>query len=137
MKKTLSPAPMMEHVHEKDIVMVCVTRQRTCARLVECGEEIARARNLPLHIVHAVKTGENFLGNAVEGEALEYLFTAAQLAGGSLAMLRADDVEGTLETYAKAHKAAVLVLGASPSSAEDSFVSQIKRRLPEMQVEIV
>ncbi len=137
MKKTLSPAPMMEHVHEKDIVMVCVTRQRTCARLVECGEEIARARNLPLHIVHAVKTGENFLGNAIEGEALEYLFTAAQLAGGSLAMLRADDVEGSLETYAKAHNASVVVLGASPNTSGDSFVSHLQRRLPGIQVEIV
>lgn len=137
MKKTLSPASMMEHEHEKHIVMVCVTRQRTCARLVERGEQIATARNLPLHIVHAVRTGENFLGNAIEGEALEYLFTAAQLAGGSLAMLRADDVEGTLETYAKAHDASVLVLGASPDTSGDNFVTRLQRRLPGIQVEIV
>ncbi len=137
MKKTLSPATMMEHEHEKRIVMVCVTRQRTCARLVERGEIIARERDLPLHIVHAVRTGENFLGNAIEGEALEYLFTAAQLAGGSLAMLRADDVEGTLEVYAKAHEASVLVLGASPDPSGDNFVSRLERRLPGIQVEIV
>lgn len=137
MKKNFSPAPMLQHAHAQHIVMVCVTRQRTCTRLIERGEAIAAERELPLHVVHAVKTGENFLGNAIEGEALEYLFTAAQLSGGELSMLRADDVEGTLVDYAQAHDTAVLVLGASPVNGGDSFVTRMQKRLPKVEIVIV
>ncbi len=134
MKKVKEPAPMMQHEHEQHIVMVCVTRQRTCARLIERGEEIAKERNRHLHVVHAVKTGQNFLGNAYEGEALEYLFTAAQLSGGDLAMLRSDDVEGTLAEYARVHDADVMVLGESPQTDDESFVERMRKRLPTVSI---
>lgn len=137
MKKNISPASMQSHAHAQHIVMVCVTRQRTCARLIEAGENIAAERALPLHVVHAVKTGENFLGNELDGEALEYLFTAAQLVGGDLAVLRADDVEAALVDYAHAHNASVIVLGASPTGEGESFVMRMQRRLPHVRLEII
>jgi len=137
MKKNMTPGPMMQHVHAQHIVMVCVTRQRTCVRLVERGEAIAAERKLPLHVVHAVGTGENFLGNADEGEALEYLFTVAQLSGGELSMLRCEDVESTLVEYARAHAAAALVMGASPGNGDDSFCAHMRARLPGVEIEVV
>ncbi len=129
MKKAKLPEIKAEP-HEQDIVMVCVTRQRTCARLIERGEGIAAERGLPLHVVHAVKTGQNFLGNAYEGEALEYLFTAAQLSGAEMTMLRTDDVENSLAEYARMHEAQVMVLGESPQTGDDSFVAHMQRLLP-------
>ena len=131
-KAKLSEIKPEEHV--QDIVMVCVTRQRTCARLIERGEGIAVERGLPLHVVHAVKTGQNFLGNAYEGEALEYLFTAAQLSGAEMTMLRTDDVEESLAEYALMHEAQVMVLGESPQTGDDSFVAHMQRRLPKTTI---
>lgn len=131
MKKALQK---QEVRHTKRIVMVCVTRQRTCARLIEQGEEAAAERGLPLHVVHAVKTGENFLGNAVEGEALEFLFSTAQLSNAELTVLRADDVEKALVEYALVHDAAVLVLGRSPGTGHDSFVERMREKLPNMDI---
>ncbi len=120
--------------HAQHIVMVCVTRQRTCERLITFGEQLAKERALPLHVVHAVKTGENFLGNAYEGEALEYLFTAAQLSDGELTVLRADNVENALADYAQTHDASVMILGQSPETAESSFVGRMELRLPSVQI---
>ena len=137
-KKHMTPsAHMMEHAHQQSIVMVCVTRQRSCVRLVERGEALAAEQNIPLHVVHAVKIGENFLGNADEGEALEYLFTVAQLSGGELSMLRCEDVESTLVDYAKVHSAAVLVMGSSPANDENSFCGHMKQLLPDVKIEVV
>jgi K+-sensing histidine kinase KdpD len=133
MKKARLPELKAEE-HEQDIVMVCVTRQRTCARLIERGEAIAAERGLPLHVVHAVKTGQNFLGNAYEGEALEYLFTAAQLSGAEMTMLRTDDVEESLAEYARAHEAQVMVLGESPQTGDESFVGRMQKKLPKLTI---
>lgn len=133
MKKAKLPEIKAE-AHEQDIVMVCVTRQRTCARLIERGEGIAAERGLPLHVVHAVKTGQNFLGNAYEGEALEYLFTAAQLSGAEMTMLRTDDVANSLAEYARMHEAQVMVLGESPQTGDDSFVAHMQRLLPKTTI---
>lgn len=135
--KKLATAQVRAIEHTQDIVMVCVTRQRTCERLIARGKAIAAERNLPLHVVHAVRTGENFLGNAEEGDALEYLLTAAQLSGGELTVLRADDVEKSLEEYALAHGANVLVIGASPGGGGRKFVERIERRLPAIHVVVV
>ncbi len=147
MKKMLSPRSMKAHQHTQHIVMVCVTRQKTSARLIQRGEAIAREKGgLPLHVVHFVRTGDNFLGNPHEGEALEYLFTAAQLSDAALSVLRADDVEAALCDYAKAHHAAIMVLGAPPKQGESrqsltvdgrTIVERLQARLPQVEMAVV
>lgn len=127
----------LQHEHEQGIVMVCVTRQKTCERLITKGAELADAGGASLHVVHAVRIGENFLGNAFEGEALEYLFTAAQLYNGQLAVLRAEDAEETLTQYAIAHAAKAVVMGKSPEGTPESFEGRMRKRLPLVEVIVV
>ena len=75
--------------------MVCVTNQKSCDKLIARGVERAGA-GAKLFVVHCVQTGHNFMGTPFEGDAIEYLFTAAQLAGAGLDLLRAKDVEHAL-----------------------------------------
>lgn len=139
--KEISPSAMQQHTHAQGVVMVCVTRQRTCERLIAAGEQYARQhaaqQTPPLHVVHAVKTGEHFLGNVYEGEALEYLFTAAQLCDANLTVIRADDVESTLAEYARVHAASAMILGRSPAGGGESFEARMRRKLPEVDVVVV
>jgi K+-sensing histidine kinase KdpD len=128
---------MLNHEHAKNIVMVCVTRQRTCERLIARGGEIAAEYEVPLHVVHAVRTHENFLGDPSEGNALEYLFTAARLSGGVLTVLRTDSVEEMIEEYARVHKARAIVLGASPVIDGSDFAARLNKNLGEIEVVIV
>lgn len=127
-------AGLMRHEHEQGVVMACVTWQKTCERLIAAGEQAAKERGAPLHVVHAVKTGEHFLGNLFEGEALDYLFTAAQVADADLAVLRTDDVEAALTHYAKTHAAVAIILGRSPGDLRDSFEARMRKRLPEVEI---
>lgn len=138
MKQTISTKPA--------IVMVCVTRQRTCARLIACGEDIAKREQLSLHVVHAVNSGENFLDNPHEGEALEYLFKEAQKCDAELSVLRADSTFDALVNYAKENNAAFIVMGApgpaqmssfTPTRQGETIISRFQEHLKDVQFEIV
>lgn len=119
-------------------MMVCVTNQRSCEKLINRGMELA-SKDTEMHVVHCVHTGRNFMGTPYEADAIEYLFTAAQLAGAELTLLRADDVDDALVEYANANLANVIVMGASPdrNRNNDNIIVRLQRRLPNVRFEIV
>lgn len=117
-------------------VMVCVTRQKTCERLIKFGASLADEEALALLVVHAVKTGDNFLGNKLDGEALEYLFERAREVGAELTMIRDDEVEQALGDYARAQNVRLIVMGQAPQQAE-SIITRLQKQLPDIKFRIV
>jgi len=69
-------------------VMVCVTGQRSCERLINHGAK-RKKDDQKLFIVHCVQTGHNFMNTTFEADAIEYLFTCALLVNAELTILRA------------------------------------------------
>ena len=116
-------------------IMVCVTGQRACDRLISRGFA-RRDEGSKLHVVHCVQTGRHFLNSEDESDAIEYLFTAAQLAGGDLTMLRTDDVEDALVDYANENGVELIIMGA-PHESGDTIVARLQRRLPEIEFDVV
>ena len=121
--------------------MVCVTSQRSCDRLIARGIERAGAGQAPafLHVVHCVETGRNFMNTPYEADAIEYLFTAAQLAGADLSLVRADDVDDALVEYAERHGVQLIILGAgAPGGANREPINlRLQRRLPGVEFDVV
>ncbi|NMA95929.1 MAG: universal stress protein UspA [Clostridiales bacterium] len=118
--------------------MVCVTRQKTCERLIKVGRNISIKREGDLKVVHVAKIGDNFLGNPDEGEAVEYLFQRSKTVGAEMTVLRADDTIGTIVEYAKKNNIDVIILGEGPSSKDDeNIIKQIERRLPGVELRVV
>ena len=129
----------MSDTVKKAHVMVCVTGQKSCDRLIARGVERG-GEDIAIHVVHCVETGRNFMGSPYEADAIEYLFTAAQLAGAELSLLRADDVDDALVNYAKAHNITTLVMGKASErnrNSGDDIVTRLQRRLPEVEFDIV
>ena len=119
-------------------IMVCVTNQKSCDRLIARGVERGGDEEAQLHVVHCVHTSRNFMGSPFEGDAIEYLFTAAQLAGAELTLLRAPDVEDALVDYAQKHAITIMILGMSgPAADPDNIITRLQRRLPEIEFDIV
>lgn len=117
-------------------IMVCVTGPRTCDKLIARGLE--RSENADIQVVHCVETGHNFMGSPFEGDAVEYLFTAAQLAGAELTLLRADNVEDALVEYAETKHVNTIIMGTSPRNKDhDSLDVRLQRRLPNVEFDIV
>jgi K+-sensing histidine kinase KdpD len=87
-----------------------------------------------------VETGHNFLGSPYEADAIEYLFTAAQVAGAELNLLRADDVDDALVDYAKENGVTLIVMGAASESKRntgDDITVRLQRRLPDVEFDVV
>ena len=73
-----------------------------------------------------------------ESDAIEYLFTAAQLAGAELSLIRSGDVEDALVDFAKDKAASIIVLGAAGRpSGKEPLVMRLQRRLPEVEFDVV
>ncbi len=115
--------------------MVCVTGQRSCDRLIARGQE-RKGAETKLYVVHCVHTGKNFLDNPDEADAVEYLFTAAQLAGGELSMIRSDDVVDSLVQFANEHKIELIIMGATPTPGE-SIITKLQRQLIDVEFDII
>ncbi len=55
-------------------IMVCVTKQKTCQRLIDYGKKLKKSDDDQLFVIHIAKSDDSFLDNSEEGEALEFLY---------------------------------------------------------------
>lgn len=117
-------------------IMVCVTGQRACERLIFRGAD-HKAEHDRLYIVHCVQTGHNFMNTVNEADAIEYLFTASRLVGAEMTILREDDVLNALVSFANEHEIDLIVLGESPENGSDSFVARFGMRMPNAEFDVV
>ncbi|MBE5790994.1 MAG: universal stress protein [Clostridia bacterium] len=118
-------------------VLVCVTGQKTCEALIVEGARIAKENGSELSVLHVVKPGASLLGNAKEGEALEYLYKIATEHDADMAMIRSDNVEETIARQAEKLDAQTLVIGKSNGSKEKSFQMKIETLLPDIEIKMV
>lgn len=118
-------------------VLVCVTGQKSCQRLIVEGARIAREENVPLNVLHVVRPGGNVLGYVNEPAALEYLLTVSVEHGASMYIRRSDDVIGSIEYAAKNEGARVLVAGRAANYSGWDLLDELKLRLPEVRFDIM
>ena len=121
-------------------VLVCVTGQKSCERLIEEGASIALEHNIELSVVHVAKTGNNFLGSTsgvTEAEALEYLFGISKNYDADMALLRSDDVSPTIVSYARKMNAAVIVIGSRPTRGGNHLTRTLQNSMPDLDIRTI
>ncbi|MBO4385207.1 MAG: universal stress protein UspA [Clostridia bacterium] len=125
---------------EQKGIMVCVTGQRSCERLIMHGlkRSTEDGEKRPLFIVHSVLNGQRFMNSRDEADAIDYLFTCAQYAGAELTILRCDNVEQSLADFAHEHDVGLIVLGAPGEKGEHNgrFGRSLKELLPEIEFDV-
>lgn len=111
-------------------IMVCVTQQKTCDRLIRHGSELQRGSKGELFIIHVAPDFDNFLGSAKEGEALDYLYEKALEYGANLTVIRSNNILETLVDLVKKNKIDQVVMGVSGKADEqDNLVAQFSKRI--------
>ena len=118
-------------------VLVCVTGQKTCEALIVEGARIAGEKEAPLSVLHVVKPGASLLGNATEGEALEYLFRIASEHDADMSMIRSDDIESTIAKQVEKLGADVLVMGRSTGQKEKNVAAKMAVLVPNVTIKMV
>ncbi|ABR49804.1 UspA [Alkaliphilus metalliredigens QYMF] len=101
-------------------VMVCVTKQKTCERLIGAGAELQQEKGGELFIVHIAPRGWNILGNSEEGEALEYLFEISKSVGADMTVFRSSEISKTIIEFCKNKNIETIVLGESLETRPDN-----------------
>ena len=118
-------------------VLVCVTGQKNCERLIVAGARIAREENLRLNVLHVVHSGSSVLGFVNEPEALEYLLKVSVENGASMYVRRSDDIISSIEYAAKNEHCRVLVAGRAANYSGHDLLDELKLRLPGVRFEIM
>ncbi len=117
-------------------VMVCVTQQKTCERLIEKGKSLLKNENDHLYVIHVVNEKDNFLDNYSDGEALEYLFGITKVMGAELIVKRSKNILATLVTFAKENEINTVVMGESPDQ-KNPFEEKLRKKLKHTTVWVV
>jgi K+-sensing histidine kinase KdpD len=121
----------------KKKVLVCVTQQKTCERLIKKGVCVRDELDSELFVIHVAMNGLNFLGNSKEGDALEYLFGISKRAGAELTVLRSDDIVKTIVGYTKDNKITDMIVGEPPNEHDNNIIRELKQKLPGVNIYVI
>ncbi|MDN5352810.1 MAG: hypothetical protein PWQ12_1731 [Clostridiales bacterium] len=98
--------------HKKRI-LVCVTQQKSCERLIDYGRQLKRSEDDELNVIHVVKENWRYFGQLEEKDALEYLFEVSKDHDAALTVIKAKDIEKALSDFAEKHRITDIVMGES------------------------
>ncbi|MDR0397530.1 MAG: hypothetical protein LBH66_09565 [Oscillospiraceae bacterium] len=116
-------------------VMVCVTAQRQCERLIRAGSAIARGGELS--VVHVAPMDQPLLyGENVGGDsqALDFLYRAARSFNADMIVEHNDNPLDAIAALAARLGAQCVVLGISAAGTSKPFGEALSSRLPGVRV---
>ena len=119
-------------------ILVCVTQQKTCERLIRKAASLKDEYKGDLFVIHVAKNEWNFLDNVKEGEALEYLFGISKSVGASLSVLKSDEIVKTIADFAVNNKIHYIIMGQSPNDhLENNFYNELKNSLNNVEIRVL
>jgi 2-oxoglutarate ferredoxin oxidoreductase subunit gamma len=112
-------------------IMIFVTTQKTCARLIRFGRELIPEASGELSIIHIADRRFSTLNEKAE-EALDYLYEYALEYGANLMVIRSEDVPGTMANLVLRNRMDTVVLGESgKTEAGDGLIGDLRERIGE------
>ncbi|GFR36027.1 universal stress protein UspA [Thermobrachium celere] len=119
-------------------IMVCVTQQKTCERLIKKGKELRDKIDGELHVVHVAREDENFLGNSKQADAIEYLYGISKSVGADMTVLRSNDVCAAITKFATENGVGHIILGEPPKGCQqESIVDLLKESMKDVNFYLV
>lgn len=114
-------------------VMVCVTQQKNCERLIKYGHEFLGEAEGELFIIHVAHYEFKFLGATKEGDALDYLYEKALDYGANLTVVRSNNVIDTLAELVSKNEITHVIMGASGESGDsgNNVVEILREKIKE------
>lgn len=105
-------------------IMICVTLQKTCKRLIEAGAELARIENAKVFVVHVAGGKSDFLGGPNAGKSIEYLFEASKNINAEMTVLKSEDFLGEIIDFANRNRICKIIIGESNDSVHAENICQ-------------
>lgn len=111
-------------------VMVCVTDQKVCEKLIFNGLEILESSPGEMHVLHVSKG--DVLNDEKSSNALEYLFEICNKYDASMTVLKSDNILNTLHSFATKNSIDVIIMGESRNAdPKTSVICDLENMLKE------
>ncbi len=109
-------------------IMICVTGQMECERLIHYALDLQKGEEGELYLVHvSAEEKKNFTDSI---EALQHLYDQAVKNGASLNVLKSKSVLDTLEQFVSDHKIDFVIMGETREKlVENSMTEKLQKRL--------
>lgn len=114
-------------------VLVCVTSQPDCERLIRAGKKIAEEQRAPLQVVSVQRAEECF---QPDSEALEYLHQQAKAVNAEMTVYFNDSPAITAAVHAVKENAVNIVMGF-PKENSAHFVEDVHMLAPDIPISMV
>jgi len=109
-------------------IMVCVTDQKVCERLIYNALDILETAPGEIHVINVSK--ESVIQNEASGEALEYLFGVCNKFDANLILVKSDNILDSLVKSALKNKVDIIIMGESRrDNPETSIIHDLKKKL--------
>lgn len=115
-------------------IMVCVTVQKTCQRLIQAGASLKSNDQDEIFVVHVAPREGVLMSAENDNEALELLYNASEEAGASMSVLRSDNIRATLEDFVLQNSITHIIMGSAGPGAYNKFYEHLRRRFPEVYI---
>ena len=122
---------------DAETVLVCVTDQTSCGRLIRYGRQRADETGSLLRVLHVRTREKTMMGNPDITSALNDLYSQAREAEAEMEIVSSQDVEGTIADYARKCHASLVVLGETPRDRFPPMADRLSPRLPGVPMEVV
>ena len=120
-------------VKSKGTVLVCVTGQRDCDRLIRAGRQIAQERSIPMQVLCVQPMSSGFETSCEE---LEYLRQTARDASADMTVYFNDEAALIAVGFVKQIGASHIVTGMAEAPV-NGFVEVLHKLLPRIPISMV
>ena len=113
------------------MVLVCVTDQDACDRLIFAGRRLAAIEHLDLKVI---SVRPYHARNGLAGEALEYLFSIAKQLNAEMNVLFHDYAPEAVANFIQHHETNYVIVGMPPDPDQSVFISALEDYFPDLPV---
>ena len=114
-------------------ILVCVTGQYSCERLINCGAKIAKENQMDMQVLSVARPSGSF---GVDGKALEFLYKKAKTFGAEVVFYFNDEpvliTAGHVRKYNVCH-----VITGMPANSGMGFIQNLHSLIPDVPITMV
>lgn len=113
------------------MILVCVTDQESCGRLIETGRKLADMSDLPLKVIcvrpHRMET---WFGS----DEVEFLFSRAKQLSAEMIIIFHDYAVEAVAEYIRANEVNYIIVGMPPEPGQSIFISGLEDQFPQIPI---
>lgn len=113
------------------MILVCVTDQESCTRLIKAGRQLADIVAVPLKVISVRPHGS---GSWMASEELEYLYNMAKQLNAEMIIRFHDFAAEAVADYVRRQPVKAIIVGEPPQPGQSVFISHLEEHFPDLAI---